>query len=201
MEDMFVQVALDGDETTNEDLFSFAPVRRKRIKKQVRAECVNAPQKSPSQSNSNQPAVPKNQKGQIHPIIGYNLNVPEILGVLKDKELKINLENTRAWKNFHTSWKVRAERQNKYPFFHRETQLVDILSETMLNILSLKYVLVTNLVTKRDKALHLGNPTLPIKLQSGLFMATFESTQELIKLIKIRYTLHQNVAFGKMKPK
>lgn len=50
-------------------------------------------------------------------------------------------------------------------------------------------------MTKRYKAHHLENPTLPIKSQSGLLVVTFESTKELI-----RHILHQKEALEVVRP-
>lgn len=41
-------------------------------------------------------------------------------------------------------------------------------------------------MTKKDKTLHVENPNFRIKSQSGLSVATFEPTRELIEIVKIK---------------
>lgn len=64
------------------------------------------------------------------------------------------------------------------PGLHRETDPADIPKQ-------LKVSSVANFVTKKDKALHLEIPTLPIKSRSRLFVVTFEPAQEVIQGLKI----------------
>lgn len=79
---------------------------------------------------------------------------------------------------------------NKYPRTQRliiqgEADPADILSDIKAEYPLLKIRSVVNLVTERDKALQLENPTLLVKSQPGLFVDAFELTQELIEVTKI----------------
>lgn len=64
----------------------------------------------------------------------------------------------------------------------------------------LKFRSIANFVTKQDKALHGENPSLPIKLQSRLFIANFDPFQELSEVFKVKYILQQKITIEKIIP-
>lgn len=73
---------------TNEDPFKFVIGCRTRIKKQVNAKHVSAPQTSPFHLLSNQLVAPKGKKVKIPPIAEYQLSVAQLLRISKEAHIR-----------------------------------------------------------------------------------------------------------------
>ncbi|XP_037917107.1 myb-like protein P, partial [Hermetia illucens] len=182
------------------DPFNFVVRKKKSANRtKVSATVVSAPPTTPK--SSPQAATPK--KPKIPPITGYRLNVPQFLRLIKEKGLKATLKNTRAdktlifaetvedhaaifalirEKGLHATTSTPPTLRTKSLVIrglHRETDPADILREINEDYPQLKVKTVANLITRADKLLHSQNPALPMRSQSGLFIATFEPSQEL----------------------
>ncbi|CAD7086206.1 unnamed protein product [Hermetia illucens] len=195
------------------DEFNFVQRRKKKSKEKI--SISNAPQ-APSLPPPSYP----HKKAKITPITGYKINVPQFLRILKEKMLKATLKSTKADRNL-----IFAQSLENHPAIfnlikekglhattstppplrtqslvirglHRKTDIIRELNEEYPH---LKVKSVSNLVTQADKLLHSQNPTLPLKSQSGLFMATFEPEQELNEAFKVKYILHQKISLEKVK--